>query len=254
MLKRLVWQKDRALLDDLVFRLEHCRNDDWELGDECFTFYKVEGLVNEYARWWMSREGFQPRNVFELGIFDGGSVVFWFEWFKPQKHVAIDIKPREDSDYFKRYVTNRHLQDRIKTYWGVNQADAKTLREIVDKNFDAPLDLVIDDASHRYDPTKSSFETLFPLLRPGGLYIFEDWAWEHLQEFQSPDHIWAKEKSPTKLIHQLVEVTGSSAYLIKSLTILPNFAVAERGSISAAQLDGFKLENYITRRPLPEND
>lgn len=94
MLERLVWQKDRALLDDLVFRLEHCRNDDWELGEECFTFYKVEGLVTDYARWWMSREQFQPRNVFELGTFNGGSVVFWFEWFKPQEHVAVDIKQR----------------------------------------------------------------------------------------------------------------------------------------------------------------
>jgi hypothetical protein len=45
--------------------------------------------------------------------------------------------------------------------------------------FSAPLDLVIDDASHIYGPTKASFQALFPLLRPGGLYLIEDWAWAH---------------------------------------------------------------------------
>ena len=38
-----------------------------------------------------------------------------------------------------------------------------------------PLDLVIDDASHLYGPTMASFEVLFPRLRPGGLYVIEDW-------------------------------------------------------------------------------
>jgi hypothetical protein len=44
----------------------------------------------------------------------------------------------------------------------------------------APLDLVIDDASHRLRETISSFEVLFPLLRPGGLFLLEDWDWQHL--------------------------------------------------------------------------
>ena len=38
---------------------------------------------------------------------------------------------------------------------------------------------MIDDASHLYEPSLASFETLFPLLRPGGTYIIEDWKWEH---------------------------------------------------------------------------
>jgi hypothetical protein len=38
-----------------------------------------------------------------------------------------------------------------------------------------PLDLVIDDASHLYGPSLATFETLFPALREGGLYVLEDW-------------------------------------------------------------------------------
>src|SRR5437879_1625144 len=36
MFENLIWQKDRLLYNGLVFRLQHYKSDDWELGDECF--------------------------------------------------------------------------------------------------------------------------------------------------------------------------------------------------------------------------
>jgi len=41
MFNRLVWQRDRMLLDDLVFRLEHYRSADWNGGDH-FRFYNMQ--------------------------------------------------------------------------------------------------------------------------------------------------------------------------------------------------------------------
>ncbi len=79
------------------------------------------------------------------------------------------------------------IKERLKPFWAVDQQDSARLREIWQTEFRAPLDLVIDDASHLYGPTKTSFETLFPLLRPGGLYIIEDWAWGHWKEFLAPE-------------------------------------------------------------------
>ena len=59
--------------------------------------------------------------------------------------------------------------------------DAPVLARRVDAAFgNRPLDLVMDDASHLGPQTRASFETLFPRLRAGGLYIIEDWSW-HLQ-------------------------------------------------------------------------
>src|SRR5689334_23959377 len=88
---RLVWRAGRALLDDLVFRLQHTRNDAWELGEDCFIFYKIKPLVDQYARFWATRPGFRPQNVFELGIWDGGSIAFWFEHFQPARHVGVEL-------------------------------------------------------------------------------------------------------------------------------------------------------------------
>lgn len=120
---------------------------------------------------------FRPENILELGMWDGGSLAFWFEQCKPRKIVGIDLKKRDDSPSFQKFAADK--SDLIKTYWGINQGDSERLREIVRVEFSAPLDLVVDDASHIYEPTLASFETLFPLLRPGGLYVIEDWAWEH---------------------------------------------------------------------------
>jgi hypothetical protein len=38
---------------------------------------------------------------------------------------------------------------------------------------------VIDDASHLIAPTRVSFNLLFPRLRPGGVFVIEDWSGVH---------------------------------------------------------------------------
>jgi hypothetical protein len=232
-----------------VFRLQHTKNADWDLGDDCFVFYKVKPLIDQYARFWATRPDFRPRNVFELGLWDGGSVAFWFELFRPHKHVGIDYAQRGDSPYFKCYIASRELERRVATYWAVDQRDSTRLRTIVRDEFDGPLDLVIDDASHLYEPTKASFETLFPLLRAGGLYIIEDWAWAHWKEFQSPRHPWATETALTQLIAELLAATGSSPDLIASLAVFQGFVVVERGDMPLDAREPFELARYIATRP-----
>src|SRR4029077_11377083 len=56
--------------------------------------------------------------------------------------------------------------------------------EIVHDCFNGSIDVVIDDASHLYGPTRRSFEILFPLLKPGGAYIIEDWPAGLRPDFQ----------------------------------------------------------------------
>ena len=62
------------LLGRLAFRLEHYKNEDWELGDDCFIFYKTKYLVDQYAKFWSLRRDLRPQNILELGIWDGGSI------------------------------------------------------------------------------------------------------------------------------------------------------------------------------------
>ena len=248
MFDRLVWQPDRMLLDDLVFRLEHYRSSDWNGGDH-FRFYKIKELVDQYENFFSRRSDFRAKRVIELGIYDGGSTAFWYELFRPKKHVALDIQDQTDIPYFRRYVESRGLGGRIKTYWNTDQADKARLRTIVETEFESPPDLVIDDASHFYRQTRASFEALFPLLIPGGLYIIEDWAWGHWPEFLVPNHPWAAEDPLTRLAIELLEAAGTSAQFILSMVAYRGFVVVERGPQQLEKATHFNLEDHIMRRP-----
>ncbi|MEG4400396.1 methyltransferase domain-containing protein [Microcoleus sp. N9_A2] len=246
-IEKLLWQKDRVILNNLVFRLEENKDNNWELGEDCFILYKPKILLDQYERFFSTHQEFNPDNVVELGMWEGGSVAFWFEIFKPKKHIAIDLQARADSPYFQKYVSDRGLQNRLRTYWHTNQADSGRLNEIVKQEFnDQPLDLVMDDASHYYELTKISFETLFPLIRPGGFYVIEDWAWWHWKGIEK----YYSEATPlSKLIFELVEAAGTSHEIIKNIVIYESIVIVERGDLIIQELSDFKLDNYIYRHP-----
>ncbi len=231
----LVWRNDRMELNDLVFRLQHYFSDEWDLGDKCFVFYKIKPLVDQYAKLFASMSNFRVGNMLELGLWDGGSTAFWFELLQPNKYVGIDRLEREDSPYFRAYAASRGIADRITTHWGTDQTDSKKLQLLVRQELGGSLNLVIDDASHQYEPTKRSFEILFPWIEPGGLYIIEDWAWSHWPEFQARSHPWINRTPLTKLVFDLVEAAGSwqlsqTHKLIESITVFQGFAAVERSN------------------------
>jgi predicted O-methyltransferase YrrM len=247
--ERIEWRADRMLLGDLVFRLQGRANDDWELGEECLVFYKGKRLVDQYAAFFASHPDQRTDNLLELGIFGGGSMAFWLECLRPRKHVGIDIKDQTDTAYFRRFVAERAAGGRLKTYWGTSQDDVPALLRIVRQEFDGPLDLVIDDASHFYEPTLASFEALFPLVRPGGLYIIEDWAWAHWREVDlTSTKFLDRAAQLTNLVAELVAATGTDRGLITRLEVRHGFTVVERGPGPLAS-GTFRLADHVYRRP-----
>ena len=247
---RFVFEEGVLQIDDLVFRLGF----DWaydvwrtDPDENNFLLYKSRRLIEEFDTFFSSWSDVQPRSVFEIGIWEGGSPAFWFEYFRPKMHVAVDKIDREDSAHFRRYVESRGIGERLKTYWNVDQADEGRLREIVQTEFSMPLDLVIDDGSHLLDPTRSSFEALFPFLRCGGLYVIEDWNWELMSSFRKPGHPFASKPGLVGLVEDLARVTGSSD-VIHSLTIRRNFVAAEKGT-SPLEDDRFDLGGYVAALP-----
>ena len=248
MFERVLWQSDRALLENLVFRLERYKNDQWDLGDRCFIFHKVKELIDQYERAFSRRPGLRPRHILEIGMWDGGSLAFWNEILRPEKIVGVDLNAREDSAYFRDYAQTRGLQSTLRSYWGIDQADAQALLRIVEQEFGGALDMVMDDASHFYEPTLASFQILFPLLPEGGLYIIEDWAWEHWEEYHSPSHPWAGKRSLTPLVFELVEATGTSPRLITSVEVFQGFVIIERGPAPESNISPLVLAERIARR------
>lgn len=109
----------------------------------------------------------EPLLIFEVGIGGyqypergGESLRMWERYFPNARIVGIDVYPKQIDG-----------GDRIFTEQG-SQDDEAFMASLVNK-YGAP-DLIIDDASHVNKLTIRTFEILFPMLKPGGLYFCED--------------------------------------------------------------------------------
>lgn len=222
---------------------------DWVPGENCLLFYKTRALVEQYLAF-LNDQAEPPRtdHVLELGLYDGGSVPFWFEVLQPKKHVGIDIRNGESTPYLEKYLGQERRRDRIEMHWGISQDDARRLPALVEASLGGCIDLVIDDASHFYEETRASFEILFPRVRPGGFYVIEDWAWGHWRGLEKN---FAGLKPLTQLIFDLVEALGSTSHLLMHHVYLcSGFAAIQRGWDPAeGLLADFSLDRAIYRHP-----
>jgi predicted O-methyltransferase YrrM len=171
---------------------------------EAFTIVKSEPYLRVYEE---LASVFSPRSILELGIFQGGSYVFMDKLFKPRRMSAVEISSKPVAPLLQ-YLSR--TEDRF-VHFATSQRDSEILRHIVLGELANELDLVVDDASHAYEETKTSFEVLFPLLRPGGIYVIEDWSWAHHHNYQSPDAPFSKRHALSNLLFEQIMLLGSTS-------------------------------------------
>jgi predicted O-methyltransferase YrrM len=132
--------------------------------------------------------------IVELGIAEGGSTALAALVAEPSALLAIDLEPNRLAA-LDDFVAARDLGSRVHARYGVDQGARDQLARTVDEAIgSAPLDLVVDDASHQLDLTRISFEVLFPRVAPGGVYAIEDWKSDHL--FREAIHEQLRAASP----------------------------------------------------------
>ncbi|GLZ33826.1 hypothetical protein Lesp02_60140 [Lentzea sp. NBRC 105346] len=105
--------------------------------------------------------------VLEIGIggYDlpdvgGGSLLMWKHFFRRGLVYGLDIYDKTGLD-----------QPRLQTIKG-DQNDPVFLEQLGQSI--GPIDIVVDDGSHLTEHVVTSFNALFPHVRPGGLYVIED--------------------------------------------------------------------------------
>lgn len=135
---------------------------------EDFFFY---GNHNPITKWWHYFEiyhqyfnkfvGTQVK-ILEIGVYKGGSLQMWRDYFG-NKAVIIGIDINENC---KQYEDNQ-----IHICIG-SQNDTAFLERVSEQY--GPFDIVLDDGSHFMEHQITAFETLFPLLKSGGVYLCED--------------------------------------------------------------------------------
>lgn len=172
----------------------------------------------------------EPQLIMEVGVAGGGGAAVLNERFKPRTLCLVDLVD-VTSPSFKAYLKTPSASN-IRLHLDVDQSDQGRLAKVVELDFgNSPLDLVIDDASHLYEPSLATFEELFPRVRPGGFYIIEDWGWSHWKGdyWQGQNAPWATRFGLSNLIHQLVMASASNPELVKSMLVTSAGCVVERG-------------------------
>ena len=122
---------------------------------------KLESYFPEYDFNFKDIRDRKDLRVFEIGVQDGGSLAMWEEYFSGAEITGLDIDPR----------CKEFEQEGVRVYIGSQESSA-TLHRIESER--GPFDIVIDDGGHTMNQQITSFNTLFPLLREGGIYIIED--------------------------------------------------------------------------------
>lgn len=176
---------------------------------ESLVLAKNRSMLERFEQ--LSRDHGPWRHIVDLGIYKGGSTAFLALAFEPERVSAFDWEA-QPVEALEQVLDDRGLRDTVATFYGVDQADGDTLRTAVRQHHgEAALDCVIDDASHLYRQTRSSFETLFPLLRPGGVYVIEDWDWAHYADtgWQESGGYFHDRPALTNLIIELMMVLGT---------------------------------------------
>lgn len=171
-----------------------------------FILPKSTSMVERYLE--LSSQLGDGARIVEIGVYQGASTAFLLKQFASSRVLAVELR-RRGSDAFEQFL-ERNVEEasRLKVMWGVDQSDTDAIGAEVERfHGGESIDLVIDDASHLYEPTKATFELLFAQLRPGGSYVIEDWRWEHVAETYAD--LSEEELEQTVLIRAMVARVAS---------------------------------------------
>lgn len=228
------WNEEEAFaIGEQRYRLVNIAEDHSKASDEHLIF-KDRSMV---ARYESLVRNLRPQFVFELGIYKGGSSIFFHQLSQAKKMVAIEISENriESLDRYSASLGN----DSFKAFHGVNQTDRHKIHRIMEEEFDnSSLDLIIDDASHFLEETTESFNLLFPRLRKNGVYVIEDWYWGE-RDLADLDQFSGKEPL-SKLILEIVMACSSCAGMVGKIEINRNSVFVWRGQADIEEA-GFSI-------------
>lgn len=175
------------------------------------------------------------RQIVEVGIFEGGSIALLADLFPKAEIIGIDIRPQ--NNFVLQHIESLGFSDRVKLHYGVSQADRAAIEQIISSAWGAePIDLVIDDASHIYDLSVTTFDILFPRVRTGGYYVIEDWGWAHWPGFAG-DLVNSGSRALSSMVLELVMATAGYGQAVSEVRAFSSMAFVKRGDGVVPPLD-----------------
>lgn len=115
-----------------------------------------------YERLFPNRES--VKLMMEVGVTDGSCMLAWHEVFPNATVVGMDIEPSAGA----RIIV---LPLRMEFHYGDQRVRADCERAAKGRQFD----FIIEDATHELANTLLTLYYLWPFIKPGGIYVVEEW-------------------------------------------------------------------------------
>jgi len=120
----------------------------------------------------------------EVGVFNGGSLLMWRDYFGPgARIIGVDFNPeakRLEADGFEIFIGNQADP----AFWTAFQAAV------------GPIDIFLDDGGHTFEQQIVTVDSILPAIRDGGLVVVEDTHTSYMADFGGPSGrsfvSWAK--------------------------------------------------------------
>lgn len=152
-------------------------------------FYTSDkGADHDYIKSYYTHEFKDKRdsvkNVLELGVQWGGSLMLWSEWFPNAKVVGLDIYEGVIEHYNEMRGNREYPNVEIRIQDGY-------VNSVIAEHSDSFYDYIIDDGPHSIESMKVAIQKWLPKVKPGGKLVIEDiqnYDWfEKLEREVSPE-------------------------------------------------------------------
>lgn len=133
--------------------------------DEIAVKYGTDksSLHHHYTRYYERHLPAKTISLLEIGAFKGASLRMWKELYPDSQIACFDLFIDPDN------ISKEDVESLGVTAYQGNQEYVSDLEKI-----EGEFDVIIEDGSHRSDHQIITFETLWPKVKSGGMYVVED--------------------------------------------------------------------------------
>lgn len=175
------------------------------------THHRYDKIYDFFLKSMYEKEG----SILEIGIAEGNSLKVWLQLFPNAYVYGIDKEVEAKSNKFEIFKKDQSKED--------------DLLEVKEKIKDKNLFFINDDGSHIPEHQLLTFNTFFPLLEEGGIYIIEDietsyWSKNGLYGY-STRYGYKHEESIIELFKDVAdgvnsEFAGEREYKVKHMNLI----------------------------------
>ena len=138
------------------------------------------GFTKFYLKYFKKIEK-RKLNILEIGSYSGASAAAFAKFFIKSNIFCLDIN-----------ISNFIFKSKKIKVFNLDATKKKDIdiffKKINVNNLDAFFDIIIDDGSHKQIDILKSFRILFRNLKPGGLYVIEDYKYPNFFKHLSSNY------------------------------------------------------------------